>query len=162
MGLSSSLLTTVIAYVVWGTAEASLTGLARSALIMDSVPKQRLASGFGAFLQLAGLIAAASPLIGSLFLLQTEQYIIFVIGALLTLGSTVVRALLLRDAPMKADATGNKTSNYFSSLKAGLSSIVRSRTVLVLTLAYAFYNLFLSNGYCSEGSQTAPAQRSSL
>jgi MFS family permease len=149
IGLSRSLLTTVVAFVVWGTAGGSFTGLAISALIMDSVPKQRLASGFGAFFQLAGLAATASPLIGSFFLLRSDQYIIFTVSALLTLSSAVVRGLLLREAPRRADAqkgAGSRASNFAATLKQGLSSIVKSRTILALTLSYAFYNLFLSSG----------------
>lgn len=149
IGLSSNLLTTVTAYIVWALA-ARFTGLARNALIMDSAPQQRRASGFGAFLQLAGLAATASPLIGSLFLLRNEQYVIFVASALLTLGSTLVRATLLREAPRRPgarnNAAENKASGIGTSLREGLSSIVSSRTVIALTLAYAFYNLFLSSG----------------
>ncbi|MDG6916788.1 MAG: MFS transporter [Nitrososphaerota archaeon] len=149
MGVSSDFLTTVTAYIVWALV-VRVTGLARSALIMDSSPQQRRASGFGAFLQLAGLAATASPLIGSLFLLRNEQYFIFVSSALLTLASTLVRAILLREAPrrpgVRNDAAENKASGIGTSLREGLSSIVRNRTIMALTLAYAFYNLFLSSG----------------
>ncbi|MDG6971701.1 MAG: MFS transporter [Nitrososphaerota archaeon] len=149
IGLSGNLLTTVIAYIVWGLA-GSVTGLAINALIMDSAPQQRRAAGFGAFYQLAGLAATASPLVGSLFLVRNEQYVIFLASALLTLGSTAVRAVLLREAPRRPGARNgaveNKASGIGTSLRDGLSSTVRSRTIIALTLAYAFYNLFLSSG----------------
>jgi MFS family permease len=151
IGLSNNFLFTAIAYFGWEIG-MSLARIARSALIMDSVPRERLASGFGAFLQLAGLISTASPLIGSFFLLRSEQYIIFAVSAFLMLGSTIVRGLLLKEVPrrrieiQKNGITENRVKKLGSSLKEGLSSIIKSRSILALTLAYAFYNLFISNG----------------
>lgn len=150
MGLSNNIAITVIGFIVWDATSVSFIRLARSALIMDSVPKERLASGFGAFLQLAGLLSTASPLIGSFFLERSEQYVIFVLSALLTLGATIVRAVLLREGPTRTviqkDTLENRANKFGASLKAGLTSIIKSRTILALTLAYAFYNLFISNG----------------
>lgn len=95
LAFSKNPLLTAIAYVSWGAIGGSFTSLARSALIMDSVPKERLATGFGAFITLAGLIATISPLTGGFLILQGKLFIIFLVSAILTLGSAIVRAILL-------------------------------------------------------------------
>jgi MFS family permease len=103
------------------------------------VPKERLATGFGTFITLAGSVAIVSPLIGGFFIAQRKQTAIFLTSMIMTLVMTVARSRFLEE---KSSMLRSRREQ--NSFKGSLGKIIQTKPLLALTFAYAFYNLFLS------------------
>jgi DHA1 family multidrug resistance protein-like MFS transporter len=161
LAISSNATTSVAAYIFYVSVAQMLAALARQALIIESVAEDKVATSYGAFKTMAGWAAIAAPLIGGLYF-QSEKFV-FLIGSLLVLVAALCRLAFLKetagfktkdrkslDGTAQTQSEGSKSAEKepqrrIAVLKRNLMTVVSSRLLLALSLAYAFYNLFISN-----------------
>jgi len=145
MALSSNPLVFVLSFLVFSSVSRTWSSIANSAMIMESVSPGRVATSYGSFKTMAGLLAIAAPAIGGVMMGYGFREVLVLSSALLFC-MVIVREVFLRETLSKEPiqvSNGGKLLGL-SSLANELKGILGSKPFVALVIAYAMYNLLLN------------------
>lgn len=160
LAFSSNLVLSSTAFVAFRAIGGTFFSIGKSALITESVPKEKLAASFGTFTTMAGWLSVFAPVLGGLYL-EKDARAILLISVLLYTSVAAARALFLRETlrilPRKSSEraagsleTYEKVSaekqqvSKFKTLSSNFKLALSNRTLLALTLAYTVYGVLFS------------------
>jgi MFS family permease len=162
LAFSSNLFLSSASYIAFGGVGGAFTQIGISTLIAESVPREKLATGFGTFTTMAGWLSMFAPLLGS-FYLQTNLRIVLLISVLLYACVAIVRALFLNETlsivpekrienlsasekSIERKSAEKEQISRFKTLTSNFKTVVSNRVLLSLTLAYSIYGVLFSQG----------------
>jgi DHA1 family multidrug resistance protein-like MFS transporter len=156
IAFTSSYVLSSAAYICSIGIGGAFFSIGQSALITESVPKEKLATSFGTFTTMAGWLSVFAPAIGGFYLDRSLQAILLV-SILLYACVATVRALFLKEtlhalpgSTSLAQGTDETLSaekeqaSKFENLYSNLRTAISNRMLLALTLAYAVYGVLFA------------------
>jgi len=109
--------------------------------------KDKAATSFGAFTTMAGWASVFAPTLGGLFIESNRSQVFLLSSVLFALAATG-RAVFLKETLRRSEGSNDSVSksriSQFKDLKRFLQRVSSNRLLLLLTGAYAIYNLFLT------------------
>lgn len=138
-------LAAALAYILFSGVGGVLSELGRTALIVESVPAERLAVSFGSWKTMAGSIAVVAPVLGG-FIIQTYgMREVLLVSSGLLLAVVLSRGAFLRETFKRTFDTHKmaiSTSSPFKGL-AEFHALLHERPILLFAVAYGIYNALL-------------------
>ena len=120
-------------------------GIGMGAMIFESAT-DKPATSFGAFTTMAGWASIFAPFLGSVFFAEGRTDV-FLISSFLYAAAAAGRATLLKETLRRDKAAGDeytkRSRNPLRNLRTLLGEVLSNRVLLLLTAAYATYNLFI-------------------
>lgn len=145
LALSSVPLVPICVFVTVLPLGGVLFGLGYWAMISDTAA-DKPATSFGAFIMMAGWASVIAPSLGGL-LLETNQKTVFLLAFLLGLAAAAWRAVYLKETLSRDQnhgSVGKRKPSVLGDLKEKVATVTKNRLLLLVTLAYTVYNLFLT------------------
>ena len=120
-------------------------GIGMWAMISES-SKERPATSFGAFTTMAGWASVFAPVLGGMLLMK-QMSEVFLFSSFLYAVAAAGRATFLEETLHKHKDTGDSIAkgqlSQSGSFRQSLRDILSNRTLILLTITCAIYNLFL-------------------
>ena len=141
LAFSSNPVVLVAAFLLSVSIGGTFFGIGAWALIAES-SKSRLATNFGAFVTMAGWTSIFGPALGGLLIGGNRSEVLLLSSFLFAVAATA-RAAFLTET-LHLDSHNSARPPSVSGLKGSLREFRSNRPLLLLTGAYAIYNLFLT------------------
>lgn len=148
IGYSSAGLITAVGYIMFSGVGSAFLGIGVTTLIIESVSKDRIATGYGTFVAIAGWASVIAPTLGGLEIVNHKTELLTLSATLYTIALALRARLLKETLPSKDDSSpteGEKVvtpASGFARIRLSLESVLSNKALLLIAITYVIYNMF--------------------